>query len=268
LKTVPETTRDIPDYTQCSRLDGQGFVILGAGQGMGLQSSHALAQSGARLLCVDNDEGRANAIAAAVGGDPMVADVTSRASMEQVFARADALFGENFGGLVDIIGMAHPGGIEGITDEEWSSTHDIIVRHAIYAMQLAAPLLRKAGGGAMTFIGSISGNVVSADSAVYSACKAALHHLIRLASVEFGRSGIRVNGIAPGLVRTPRLDAAMPADIWGRYGEANWLGRAANPSDIARAVLFLSSDLARYVNGNILTLDGGISHGAASIALR
>src|SRR5437868_526670 len=98
MKSVSETPEEIPDYVRALRLDGQGFVVLGAGQGMGAQSAHALSQAGARLLCVDNDEARAEAIAQATGGEAIVADATQRADVQRVFQRADASFGDSFAG--------------------------------------------------------------------------------------------------------------------------------------------------------------------------
>lgn len=256
-----ESPDEIPNYMDALRLEGQGFVVLGAGQGMGAQSAHALSQAGAQLLLVDNDQARADSIAQATGGTPIVANATDRSEVQRVFATADRLFGDRFSGLVDIIGVAANTPIVDITDEEWSFEFDIVVRHALYAMQAAMPLLARNGGGAMTFIGSISGNVAIANQGAYGSAKAALHHLVRLAALEFGPSQVRVNAIAPGFVRTPRLNARMPQYTWDQIGEANWLKRAAVPADIARVVLFLSSDLSRYVNGNVLTLDGGVSHG-------
>ncbi|MBV8593175.1 MAG: SDR family oxidoreductase, partial [Caulobacteraceae bacterium] len=203
MKAKPEEPSDIPDYLSALRLDGQAFVVLGAGQGMGAQSSYALSQAGARLLCVDNDQDRADEIARATGGEAIVADATTKSDIERVFRRADELFGESFAGLVDIIGVASGGPITSITDEVWDRQYAIVLRHALYAMQAAAPLLARNGGGAMTFIGSISGEVAIANQGAYGSAKAALHHLVRLAALEFGPAGTRVNAIAPGFVRTP-----------------------------------------------------------------
>jgi len=87
--------------------------------------------------------------------------------------------------------------------------------------------------------------------------KAALHHLVRCSAHELGPRGVRVNAVAPGFVRTPRLLKALAGEFWDQVGETNPLGRVAIPADIASAILFLCSDLASYVTGNVLTLDGG-----------
>lgn len=242
------------------RLDGRGFVVLGAGGGgMGTETSLTLARAGARLLCIDRDQAEADAIAAQTDGVGMAADITSRTDMEAVFARADDLFGKDFSGIVDIVGVAQAGPIPAATDDDVTRQFDIVFRHALLAIQIGAPMLAARGGGAMTFVGSISGSGAIATQAIYGSAKAALHHLVHYAALEFGPQGVRVNAVAPGFVQTPRLKAALPEQLWQRVAEANPLRRYAQPADIANAILFLSSDLAGYVTSNVLTLDGGVS---------
>jgi NAD(P)-dependent dehydrogenase (short-subunit alcohol dehydrogenase family) len=119
----------------------------------------------------------------------------------------------------------------------------------------------------MTFIGSISGCVSVSNQAAYGTAKAALHHLVRCSAHELGPHRVRVNGIAPGFVRTPRLLARLNEEFWDRVAGVNPLRRVAVPAEIAAAVLFLCSDLASYVTGNVMTLDGGTSNAAALPAI-
>jgi len=132
-----------------------------------------------------------------------------------------------------------------------------VFRHALLATQIAAPLIAANGGGTMTFVGSISGIVGIANQALYGMAKAALHHLVRQAALEFGPVGVRFNAIAPGFVKTPRLAAAIPPETWQSIARSIPMRRVADPADVAKAALFLSSDLSEYVTANILTLDGG-----------
>ena len=111
----------------------------------------------------------------------------------------------------------------------------------------------------MTFIGSLSAVTHLAGQNAYGAAKAALHHLVRISAHEYAPRGVRMNALVPGFVRTPRLLKRIPDPVWQKLSEKTPLGRVAIPSDIAAAVLFLTSDLARYVTGNILILDGGIT---------
>jgi NAD(P)-dependent dehydrogenase (short-subunit alcohol dehydrogenase family) len=133
------------------------------------------------------------------------------------------------------------------------------------ALQVGGAALKRLGGGAMTFVGSISGLRSVPGQAIYGAAKAALHHLVRCAAHEFGPAGIRVNAVAPSFVRTPRLEARLDEAFWQRLETTIPMRRVGQPADVAAAVLFLQSGLARYVTANVLTLDGGTSAVAALI---
>jgi len=253
----------VPDFASLLRHEGRAFVLLGAGDGMGRQTAHALGQCGARVLCVDHDLSLAEVVAREVGGIPMAADVTQRADMQRVFATAEAEFGERFAGVVDIVGMATTAPLAEMDDAAWTAQFDIVLRHAYLAIQLGGQALAKRGVGSLTFVGSISGEVSVANQAAYGTAKAALHHLVRCAAHELGPSGVRVNAVAPGFVRTPRLLKALSTEFWEGVSRANPMRRVAVPADVAAALLFLTSDLARYVTANVLTLDGGTSSVAA-----
>jgi NAD(P)-dependent dehydrogenase (short-subunit alcohol dehydrogenase family) len=241
------------------------MVVLGAGQGIGKEVCHALAQAGARLICVDRDEDLARQVARDTQGVAFVADVTQRHDMERIIAAAEGTFGKQLRGLVDIVGVAHIGPLDTIDDTAWDGQMDIVLRHAFLALQVGGAALKRLGGGAMTFVGSISGLRSVPGQAIYGAAKAALHHLVRCAAHEFGPAGIRVNAVAPSFVRTPRLEARLDEAFWTRLEKTIPMRRVGQPSDVAAAVLFLQSELARYVTANVLTLDGGTSAVAALI---
>ncbi|MBV8949781.1 MAG: SDR family oxidoreductase, partial [Actinobacteria bacterium] len=125
----------VPDYPAQLRLDGRNFVVIGAGQGIGRQATHALASSGARVFCVDLDKDLAGDIAKEVDGIAWSGDATKRDDAESLFASAQAAFGR-IDGLVDIIGMAHYASLLELDDDEWNWHFDIVLRHAYLAMQL------------------------------------------------------------------------------------------------------------------------------------
>jgi NAD(P)-dependent dehydrogenase (short-subunit alcohol dehydrogenase family) len=254
-----------PSYPDLIRLNDQGMVVLGAGQGIGKEVCHALAQAGARLLCVDRDEELARQVARDIDGIACTADVTSRNDMVRIIGAAEEAFGKQFRGLVDIVGVAHIGPLESFDDAAWTGQMDIVLRHAFLALQIGGAFLKRLGGGTMTFVGSISGLQSVQGQALYGAAKAALHHLVRCAAHEFGPSGVRVNAVAPSFVRTPRLEARLDEAFWTRLEKTIPMRRVGQPSDVAAAVLFLQSELARYVTANVLTLDGGTSAVAALI---
>jgi len=252
--------RSIPQFVQALRLDGKTFVVLGAGQGIGEQTAHALAQSGARVLCVDNDQDRAQAVAQATSGIACVADVTSRKAMREVFAFATREFGGKLDGIVDVVGIGVGETLSSLDDESWQRQFDLVVGHAFLAIQLAAPLI--APGGSIVLVGSMAGDLPRGGTLLaYSAAKAALHHLARGAAQDLAPQRIRVNVVAPGLTRTPRLLDANDEAFWESQAAATPLGRTGTPADIANAILFLSTPLSEQITGVVLPVDGGAAIG-------
>jgi NAD(P)-dependent dehydrogenase (short-subunit alcohol dehydrogenase family) len=245
------------DYPGRLRLDGRRFVVLGAGQGIGAETVHALASAGARVACVDIDEERARAIAAEVDGVPLVGDMTQRTDAERVIADADASL-EGVDGLVDIIGMARYAALVDLPDDEWDWHFDIVLRHAYLATQIGGRLLSGRGGGTMVVVASVSGITSAPRHAAYGAAKAGLMSLVRTAAVELGPVGVRVNAVAPGVVWTPRVSEILGEAGRVRNSANAPLRRIAEPADIAAAILFLSSDLAAFVTGQTLVVDGGV----------
>ncbi len=250
------------DILKSLDMRGRGCVVIGAGQGIGAATCRALRGLGARVLCVDNDRGRAEAIAHDVASEAVVADVTKRVEVERVFARAHDLFGADLHGVVDIVGMAKNGPFEQIDDAAWDWQFDIVLRHAYLAMQIGGEMLARRGGGAMAFIGSFAGLQSIAGQVAYGTAKAALHHLVECAAHEFGPRNVRINAVAPGFVKTPRLM---------RFGEEFWkdvegrlpLRRAAEPEDIAKTLVFLVSDMSTCMTGAVIPCDGAIAQVAA-----
>ncbi|MER5931521.1 SDR family oxidoreductase [Streptomyces sp. NPDC002054] len=253
----------MPDYAALHRLDGRGFVLLGAGNGIGRQTAHALAAAGARVLCVDVDEERARAVATEVAGIPFPADVTVRESVRELFARAPELLGGaggagGVGGVVDIVGMARYAGLAELDDAGWDWHFDLVLRHAWLAVQYGGAALAAAGGGPLVFVASVSGLTAAPQHAAYGAAKAGLVSLVRSAAVELGPRGVRVNAVAPGVVWTPRVAALLGAKGRRRNAENAPLGRVAETSDIAAALAFLASPASSYITGQTLVVDGGV----------
>jgi acetoacetyl-CoA reductase/3-oxoacyl-[acyl-carrier protein] reductase len=127
---------------------------------------------------------------------------------------------------------------------------------AFHLLRSAAPRLREGGGGSVVLISSINGERGKFGQANYAASKAGLIGLGRTAARELGSFGVRVNVVAPGLVET-RMTETMPEEFKRRAIAETVLGRAATPTDVAHAVLFLCSDMSRHVTGQILRVDGG-----------
>jgi NAD(P)-dependent dehydrogenase (short-subunit alcohol dehydrogenase family) len=164
---------------------------------------------------------------------------------------------------VDIVGVARIKQIAEFTDDEWEWQFGIVLRHAFLTLQYGAAAIADSGGGVMVFVGSMAGNRVVPNQAIYGSAKAALHHLVRCAANEHGAKGVRVNAIAPGFIRTPRLVEILSPEQWRAVESRIPLRHAATPAQIASTILFLASDLSSHVTGQVLAVDGGLGNAAA-----
>lgn len=241
-------------------LQGRNFVLMGGGAGLGLAIAEKLNDAGARILCLDRDLEMAKLVADRTGAIAWQADAHDRASLGAAFDEAAHRLG-SVDGIVDLIGLARAKPLPAFSDQDWAFQFDIIIRHAFLALQLGSE--RMTDGGSFTFVGSLSGERAVRHQVVYGAAKAALHNLVRGAAQEFGERGLRVNVVAPGFIRTPRLEQMLSVEQWKRIESATPLGRAADPADIAGSVLFMASRLASMVTGQVLLADGGLSAIAA-----
>jgi NAD(P)-dependent dehydrogenase (short-subunit alcohol dehydrogenase family) len=238
------------------RLDGRTAIVLGAGQGIGRLTAHALAQSGATVGCVGRDPERTRAVADEVGGFPLIGDIIKRADMERMFAEAQQLAGAVHH-VVDIVGMPRIKPLLDFTDEDWDWQFDIVLRHAFLAVQIGGRAIAAAGGGSIVLVGSTAGISVPANQGPYGAAKAAMQQMAAHAAVELGSSKVRVNVVVPGATRTPRLEAVLKEEQWASVGELSALGTAALPADVAGAILFLTSPLSGHITGQSVVVDGG-----------
>ncbi len=248
----------VPDYRSLLRLDGRVFAVLGAGDGIGRQVAHALSQAGARVACVDRDPDLARKVASEVDGVPIKGDITQRADMKRMFEGIAETLGPVHG-LVDIVGMPLIGPLSEMDDQRWTAQFDLVLNHAFLAMQIGGSAIAAAGGGSMVFVASMAGIVSLRGQSAYGAAKAALIHLVASMGKELGPRRVRVNAVAPGIVRTPRLNAMLDDNQWSEIERMVPLGAAALPSEIAAPILFLASDLASHVTGQTLLVDGGLA---------
>lgn len=248
----------VPDYAGALRLDGRCHVVIGAGRGIGRQCAHALGQAGAGVVCVDSDADRAQAVAREVNGWPLCADVTRRAELERMLDEARSR-GGRLDGVVNIVGLSLGASLLDATDELIDRNLDLNLKHAILTLQEAARAMAGSGGGTITLVGSIAGVSALPGQALYGAAKAGLHHFVRSAAAELGHLGVRVNAVAPGYVRTPRMLERFDAEKWDEIEGATPLQRSGTPADIAGVVLFLSCALSGFVTGQVILADGGLT---------
>lgn len=247
----------VPDYANLLRLDGQVFIVAGAGQGIGRQTCHALAANGAIVLCVDRDEDLAARVAAEIGGAAFAADITERAGVQGMIERASEL--GKLSGIVDIVGIAPFADLAQASDEHFDTAIQLNAKHMFLVSSLGGKALAANGGGVITMVASVSGLFAADRHAAYGMAKAGVISLAKSAATEFGPAGVRVNTVSPGVVWTPRMAAHLGTERRAEFDAIAPLGRIALPSDIASAILFLSSELSRDVSGHNLVVDGGAS---------
>lgn len=250
-------TSAVPAYADRLSLQGRGFIVAGAGQGIGRQTAHALAAQGAQVLCVDLVGELAEQVADEVGGAALVEDMCERNGVERALAAADSAFGR-LSGIVDIIGISRFQPIADTSDADWDWHQRVNIRHAFLLAQLGGQALARAGGGTLVYVASIAGVSGAQNQAAYGAAKAGVISLVKSAAVELGPEQVRVNAVAPGVISTPRVGAALGAERRRTWAESTPLRRLGAPSDIASAALFLSSDLSSFMTGQTIVVDGGM----------
>jgi len=239
-------------------LDGKRILVLGGGQGMGESTSMLLAAAGARVAVADLEVERAERVATAVDGVPIVVDVTDDEALVGAIARAETELGP-LDGLVTIIGMAAWARLVDMTTETWDLDHRRNLRYFfLAAREVARSLIARGAPGSIVCVASIDGIRSAAGHASYGAAKAGLVNLVKTMTAEWSGHGIRVNAIAPGAMITPRIperSAEEEAEMMSTVP----MHRRGTTDDIGKAALFFLSDLSTYVSGQTLAVDGGFT---------
>jgi 3-oxoacyl-[acyl-carrier protein] reductase len=244
-------------------------LITGAGIGIGAATARAFADAGYRVIVTDilEEEGRSVASDIETGGGEAEyhhLDVTNTDEVDAVVADVQDRYGP-LEAVVANAGIAHRVPLSELTDERWDHTHEVDLKGVMRVCRAAAPAMRVAGRGSMIALSSIMGVAYGWDEHVqYSAAKAGVVGLVRGLAVELARDGIRVNGIAPGYIRTAQAlseEHSLGSEGLEKAAEFIPMGRVGEPEDIADVILFLASEGARYVTGQVLVVDGGLLPG-------
>ncbi len=239
-------------------LSGQTALVTGSTRGIGLAIARALHQAGAAVAIHGRDAERARAVAADLGerAAGVAADVADAAQVEAAIAQAEAALGP-IGILVNNAGLTRDNLLIRQSDEEWDAVLDANLKGAFHTMRALARGMMKRRGGRIINITSVVGLTGNKGQANYAASKAGLIGLTKAVAKEYASRNILVNCVAPGYIETD-MTAALPAEAGAALLVAIPLGRLGQAEEVAGAVVFLASDLARYITGQVLVVDGGM----------
>jgi NAD(P)-dependent dehydrogenase (short-subunit alcohol dehydrogenase family) len=234
-------------------LDNKVAIVTGAASGIGMAAAELFRSEGATVVAADRTAGE---------GITQL-DAGSEAEVESLVERTLA----DFGGIDIVFANAGvSGGMAGIFEQTSADWQDILRVNLIgpfLLIKYAAPHMKERGGGSIICTASVAGLRAGAGGAAYSASKAGVISLVKVAATQLAGTSVRVNAICPGLIETgmtaPLYEWARSTGREERIGKLNPMKRGGEPQEIASVALFLASDAASYVNGQAIAVDGGLS---------
>lgn len=241
------------------KLAGRAAVVTGAARGIGRATALAFAREGAKVAVNDVAEGSAVVEEIkALGGESIFvkADVTRFQDVKAIFDRTLEAFGR-VDILVNNAGTVRDALIHKMSLEDWDTVIDINLKGAFLCSKMAAECMMRQNYGRIINISSVVGQTGNIGQVNYAASKAGLIGLTKALALELAKYGITVNAVAPGFTRT-EMTLKMPERILQHFIERTPLRRMAEPEEIANLVVFLASDLAGYITGQVIAINGGL----------
>lgn len=241
------------------RLVGKVALVSGGARGMGATHVRRFAAEGARVVFTDLLEGEGGALARELGQS--VRFIQANASVAADWERAVAVAEQAYGPvnvLVNNAGIVLRGPIETFSEEDYRKVIDSNQVSVFLGMKHVAPSMRRAGGGSIVNISSITGLVGRPQTVAYTASKFAIRGMTKVAAAEFGEFKIRVNSVHPGAVLTPMF-SDMDASVQQSLTADLALKRLADPEEVTNLVLFLASDESAYCTASEFVIDGGLT---------
>lgn len=253
-------------------LKGKVAIVTGGCSGIGRGTVNVLRRAGAQVACVDVQDEKGEALARELGEGVLYvhADVTSEDEVRAAFRRVE----EHFGGIDTVFnnaGAAEPLGSDPFDLAIFERVQKLLVHSVVLGTKYAVPSMAARGGGSIINTASIAGLQAGYGPFAYSVAKGAVVHLSRVTAASLARNAIRVNAICPGLIPTSIFGRAMGESIADADRRARDIGErahdfqpiriAGSPEDIGYAVAYFASDLSRFVTGQFLAVDGGLTVG-------
>jgi len=239
-------------------LNGRAALVTGGSRGIGKAIVKTLARAGARVaFTYQAARTEADAVARDTGAVAIEMEVTNRASVQSALETALAKLG-SLSILVNNAGINKPTDFDQVTDDDWDEILAVNLKGPFVCSQLALPYLRRAGGGSIVHIGSVSGQYGGPRTAHYAASKAGLISLSQVIARFGAKWNIRSNVVAAGLIQSEMAAAGMAAPAVAKAAENIVLGRLGTADEVADAVVFLAGDASRYITAQTINVNGGL----------
>ena len=272
------STSNPPNPLACNpnRLSERVAIVTGAASGIGRASALRLAAEGAAVVIGDVDEDGATAVVDEIekaGGRGLArrTDVSDEAAFRSLIAAAVKAFGRldilhNNAAALGRTGIGGDLDITSLEVDTWDRTMAVNARSVMIGCKHAIPAMLETGGGSIINTSSGSASLGGLTGTAYASSKAAVNCLTQYVATQYGKRGIRCNAILPGLIMTPAVDMGMSEETVKMILDHHMTPEAGRPEDIASMVAFLASDESRYVTGQLLRVDGGITNHAPTYA--
>jgi 3-oxoacyl-[acyl-carrier protein] reductase len=236
-------------------LRGRVALVTGAARGIGAATARALAAAGAQLALLDRDAAVRD-VAREVGGVPYAADVTDALAVARAVVDIVVRWGR-LDILVNNAGILRDAALADVTEADWSATLDVNLRGTLICTRAAVPHMKAAGFGRILSATSIVARTGNHGQTAYAASKAGIIGLTRTWARELGPKRITANAVAPGFIETDMV-RSVPAKVMAEIVARTPAGRMGRPDEVAAVYLFLASDLASFINGAVVGVDGGL----------
>jgi 3-oxoacyl-[acyl-carrier protein] reductase len=235
---------------------GRIVLITGGMSGLGLATAEAFQAEGDAVFIADKQESAAGiSVVRKTGGKSFTADVRDFATAENIIAQIVAEKGR-LDVLVNNAGISRDHMLWKMAEAEWDEVLGVNLKGTFNFLRAAAPVFKNQGSGKVVNISSINSLRGKKGLSNYSASKAGVNALTRTAARELGQSNVNVNAVAPGMVMTP-LTKNLPDEVLAKSWEEAALGRLGQPQEIADVIVFLCSEKARHITGQVIVVDGG-----------